>query len=60
MIGKTAALALLGISSVFSIYKAGKYANGGKDVSEGPSATIGSLVGAAISALVAIALYLNL
>ena len=60
MIGKIASLALLGFSSVYSIYKAGKFANGGKDVSEGPGAAVGSLIGAAITALVAFALYLDL
>ena len=59
MWGKIAALVLLGLSVVNGIYKAGKYANGGKDVTEGGGAAVASFIGATISGIVVLALYLG-
>jgi len=59
MIGKIIALGVLGFSVVSSIYKAGKYANGGRDVTEGGGAAIAYGIGATITALVFLALYLD-
>lgn len=60
MIGKIVAIGLLAITAVASTYKAGKYANGGKDVSEGPVAAVASGINAIITAGIAVLLYLNI
>jgi len=59
MIGKIVTIGLLVLNTACAFYKAGKYANGGKDVHEGNSAAAGSIIGAFISALLAAALYLD-
>ncbi len=59
MIGRIAALAIIGFSVLLSIYKAGKYANGGKDVNEGTIAAVASVGGAIINGLIFLGLYFD-
>ena len=58
--GTIAAIVLLAISTIASIYKAGKYANGGKDVQEGNDAAAGSAISALIAFIIAVLLYLQI
>jgi len=60
MIGKILVLGVLIASAVISIYKAGKYANGGVEISKGPSSAAASGISAFISIVLAILLYLNI
>jgi len=59
MIAKKIAIGLFALSAIISLYKAGKYANGGKDVIEGDSAAICKGIDFLICSTLAIALYLN-
>ena len=59
-IAQIVAVGILALSGIVSLYKAGKYANGGKDVHEGNAAAVGSVINFIIMIVLAIALYLNI
>jgi len=60
LIGKIAALIVLGLGAIGSIYKAGKYANGGEDITKGTGAAVAYVIGAAINGSILVLLYLEI
>jgi len=59
LISRIVGIVVLGLSAAASLYQAGKYANGTKEVREGTNAAIGSLLNAVIAGSVALGLLLN-
>lgn len=60
LIGTILAIVLFAIGVVANIYKAGKYANGGREVIEGDGAAASSAISAVISFIIAVLLYLQI
>jgi len=59
MIGKIVTIGFLLIGTASAFYKAGKYANGGKDVTQGKGAAVVYGISAILNALLALALYID-